>query len=251
MYSVLGLMPMGSSPHTRGAPRGASRRSATRWDHPRIRGEHPHGHYGQRPVPGIIPAYAGSTDGLDLSEGYRAGSSPHTRGAPPARPSAPAPAGDHPRIRGEHVPVPPPPRPGRRIIPAYAGSTAVSTWYSKSLAGSSPHTRGARTPTRRPPTSRRDHPRIRGEHLKLQAVVEHNNGIIPAYAGSTFDSLSCISTLEGSSPHTRGARRPLVLRHHGVGDHPRIRGEHEEPRDLLHALVGIIPAYAGSTAFSA
>ena len=172
----------GSSPHTRGAPsrrrwRGSSVRiipayaGSTRvwrigclryWDHPRIRGEHKNM---------IIACVAAS------------GSSPHTRGAPgspgshrPGNRIIPAYAGstmlkfmpvrasaDHPRIRGEHWP-PPPPVPGppgssphtrgapqiparqgmaQRIIPAYAGSTVKNGTFSTGIW---------------------DHPRIRGEH---------------------------------------------------------------------------------------
>ena len=152
----------GSSPHTRGALRqvrlgspgrgiipayaGSTRARSVRfwrrWDHPRIRGEH------RRP--------AGSGGGP-------AGSSPHTRGAPlpyhrgtsrvriipayagstraPAR--IPHLVQDHPRIRGEHGSPPP-------------STTAI--------AGSSPHTRGARRFLRRVGVEQPDHPRIRGEH---------------------------------------------------------------------------------------
>ena len=152
--------------------------------------------------------------------------------------------------------------------------------------GSSPHTRGA--PHRRPHVrgrqgiipayagstrgrrrsgwSRRDHPRIRGEHRR---------------------ALSVPTSVPGSSPHTRGARTvdatgkgderiipayagstPASRSHsEGFRDHPRIRGEHP-----IHAMTGtamegssphtrgalglaqrrervfgIIPAYAGST----
>ena len=192
----------------------------------------------------IIPAYAGSTSGSFATRGSARdhprirgehcqrssvappiwGSSPHTRGAPPARPSEsilvriiPAYAGstwtrlrsgsgsgDHPRIRGEH-PSPqestPPPggssphtrgalgrRAGlgrrRRIIPAYAGSTWV--FFSRVRIV-------------------KDHPRIRGEHVGVSALWRIH---------------------AGSSPHTRGAP-------------PR--------RYCLGALAGIIPAYAGST----
>jgi len=111
-------------------------------DHPRIRGEH------------VLPRPKRSV---------AAGSSPHTRGAPPpafhtppVRGIIPAYAGstetfpgcegcywDHPRIRGEHIP----PQPLDQLV-----------------AGSSPHTRGA-------PIS-----------LLEPKWVE---GIIPAYAGST------------------------------------------------------------------
>ena len=178
MYSVVG-----SSPHARGArehapaviagrgiiPACAGSTSVTnaygrcKRDHPRMRGEHfmaslftalsqgssPHARgalaadaFDSRHV-GIIPACAGST----LSRGCMRLS-----------------ARDHPRMRGEHAPVP-------RTSPG--------------MAGSSPHARGALLPdevglrapgiipacagstrgrprTRSPPT---DHPRMRGEHL--------------------------------------------------------------------------------------
>ena len=175
------------------------------------------------------------------------------------------PGRDHPRIRGEHT---------------QWGSSAVG------VSGSSPHTRGARfcapprlqphgiipayagsTRTRRRPRrSRADHPRIRGEHAVDRGVRRR---------------------IRGSSPHTRGARRPPISRIAPVGiipayagstsvcrtkrmlswDHPRIRGEHaRDPEGRLlkrgssphtrgarppgaSARSGrrIIPAYAGST----
>ena len=96
------LMKVGSSPHTRGAPRLAF-----------------YLRLGFR----IIPAYAGSTTTPVVCARGCLGSSPHTRGAPgrPGRsprrsgiipayagstssPASPTPKGrDHPRIRGEHV----------------------------------------------------------------------------------------------------------------------------------------------------
>ena len=204
--SVLSFPPDGgSSPHTRGA----------------LRMPRP-GHQRRR----IIPAYAGST-----------GVCPWPR----------KPTRDHPRIRGEHH------------VAFYAGTGQI---------GSSPHTRGApsrallvteprgiipayagSTDSRtgpRPAAS--DHPRIRGEHAPRVRVgdtapgssphtrgaqpmadtPEEEDGIIPAYAGSTPSSPTksqkradhprirgehgypnaCSGTLRGSSPHTRGAPRP-------------------------------------------
>ena len=255
---------LGSSPHTRGAPsNGRISSKSTRIipayagstdpnrsfgekmaDHPRIRGEH-----------GPILSHASSA----------AGSSPHTRGARQAGPEhrvreriIPAYAGstpgvteavldetDHPRIRGEH------PRAPVTIVHG---------------AGSSPHTRGARHSSILRRALMTDHPRIRGEH-EMRRVV--------------------IGAPEGSSPHTRGARplrgraplrrriipayagsTPLTdLKSVGGGDHPRIRGEHADahahtpsrPGSSPHTrgapkrafknarIVGIIPAYAGST----
>ena len=274
----------GSSPHTRGAP-----------DHPAH----------SSPTARIIPAYAGSTltrlsgtlrerdhprirgehDFQLVLHVEFAGSSPHTRGArseerigvipgriiPAYAGSTPAPtpsaagAGDHPRIRGEHV--------------GWA-------WEGVKMVGSSPHTRGALALLQRTLTQRRiipayagstlrlatfgtparDHPRIRGEHTP----------------GGGFISPGC-----GSSPHTRGAhprhgRRRILDRIipayagstvcwsipcAGAWDHPRIRGEHGRHRRRrppnqkssphtrgarraglgFRAGLGIIPAYAGST----
>ena len=153
-------------------------------DHPRIRGEH---------------------SALTAQVGVDLGSSPHTRGARlseegvlHARGIIPAYAGsttwihwktlifgDHPRIRGEHY------RPdGRR----------------RDRGGSSPHTRGARPKFEVPRHGTQDHPRIRGEHyghlsvlrnnvgssphtrgaLDLLEILPFDDGIIPAYAGSTM-----------------------------------------------------------------
>ena len=194
----------------------------------------------------IIPAYAGSTR------------------LPYAGLSG---RGDHPRIRGEHLRF-------RRMV--------------LELVGSSPHTRGALLqyvstvglfriiPAYAGSTQRRlgveqppqDHPRIRGEHgidILGRRVAKGSSphtrgaplgdrdrrcvhGIIPAYAGSTATPSpsaasatdhprirgehsivsGAICTMSGSSPHTRGAPTAPV----------------QAPRKT-----GIIPAYAGSTAY--
>ena len=199
-------------------------------DHPRIRGEHdiitatgcrpwgssPHtrGARGSGPSPdrrcGIIPAYAGSTVidfhmhsvhrdhprirgehiGKQAVGAASNGSSPHTRGAHP----------ECHRRRGR-----------RRIIPAYAGSTAQR---------------------HDPKGDFTDHPRIRGEHvikigadLSAQGSSPHTRGargrtplgrdaggIIPAYAGSTL----------GNPCNTKDRRRdytsfPLPVTHPSGG----------------------------------
>ena len=177
-------MPLGSSPHTRGArmsePPPIQRRRIipayagstplrscrllTVRDHPRIRGEH-----AERSAPILMTL----------------GSSPHTRGA-----RSPGRVGSPPR----------------RIIPAYAGSTGCE--FGGGVHGG-------------------DHPRIRGEHRRAK--------VIP----------TCLS---GSSPHTRGARAVTVTRHVARADHPRIRGEHSGRAGAGRLARRIIPAYAGSTA---
>ena len=177
------LHPLGSSPHTRGAPLWTGSTSSRPPDHPRIRGEH---------VPTVLAAQVFW------------GSSPHTRGAHPCHVKGikwsriiPAYAGstgvliissvlfsDHPRIRGEHH---------------------LHRRFGELSGGSSPHTRGARDAGGLHGTYRRiipayagstrlellkgqrvgDHPRIRGEHHERRREIQRRRGIIPAYAGST------------------------------------------------------------------
>ena len=119
----------------------AHSRSIQRGSSPRARGAHVDG-CEQRGLGGIIPACAGSTSGWT---------------------STLTGSGDHPRVRGEHPPGPPPPslsagssprargaRWGRRglvddqgIIPACAGSTGCARPSCARAGGSSPRARGA------------------------------------------------------------------------------------------------------------
>ena len=171
------------------------------------------------------------------------------------------------------------------IIPAYAGNTrprSHATFQS------------------------RDHPRIRGEHAPgiasaswfrgssphtrgthgVAKIARVGSGIIPAYAGSTFDNFMrggvigdhprirgehtifnlLLMPIWGSSPHTRGARGRACHRHHLLGiipayagstcqapeprscsrDHPRIRGEHWMPLAASCAVVGSSPHTRGA-----
>ena len=241
-----------------------SRTTATHRDHPRIRGEHyvcrrcrkcnpgssPH----TRGAPstglvmtieiGIIPAYAGSTlRGSRTTATHR----------------------DHPRIRGEHYvcrrcrKCNPGSSPHTRgapstglvmtieigIIPAYAGSTL----------------RGSRTTA-----TRRDHPRIRGEHRSVVFLILDGSGSSPHTRGARILA-EVVDGEHGIIPAYAGSTRPACRSTPARGDHPRIRGEHlvcgvTEPglqgssphtRGALnswtrtHAGSGIIPAYAGST----
>ncbi len=198
-------LPVGSSPHTRGAPdcnAGWQSRSA---DHPRIRGEHEPAGDQRRVAVGIIPAYAGSTHPPRGARRRCRGSSPHTRGAPRRWPPPYPCRRDHPRIRGEHTTLRARRTPSAGIIPAYAGSTAGKVRGKPRPKGSSPHTRGALRWPRSRCVRRGDHPRIRGEHCGYGHLMAFVRGIIPAYAGSTMSTLDFISLRPGSSPHTRGA----------------------------------------------
>ncbi|SDQ52326.1 hypothetical protein SAMN05428996_2036 [Quadrisphaera sp. DSM 44207] len=275
---------LGSSPRTRGAhPRGrlpsplhglipayagstpwSTPRSAPCGAHPRVRGEHvvyvhaddlatgssPRTQGARRPRQravgggGLIPAYAGSTDGW-----RRTG--PWSRA--------------HPRVRGEHSRVVPgearvtgsSPRtrgalpevahldPGGGLIPAYAGSTRSSSPAARS-GRAHPRVRGEHgRSTRSSAWARGSSPRTRAA-LPEVAHLDSGGGLIPAYAGSTTcrPPDGCVTP---AHPRVRGEHPPpsQMCAFRG-GSSPRTRGalpgRHpaEGPRRL-------IPAYAGST----
>ena len=222
-------------------------RIPSRRDHPRIRGEHRPGRVREDDASGIIPAYAGSTPSpRSYSSSWR-GSSPHTRGAPRRTACRARCRWDHPRIRGEHWFSRVQRVLSSGIIPAYAGSTPSHIPPSVSAQGSSPHTRGARVVRPVVDAVRRDHPRLRGEHSCIAVLERPGWGIIPAYAGSTFNETGDALREMGSSPHTRGALCISGISTNRPRDHPRIRGEHGRLGAGQRGQAGIIPAYAGST----
>ena len=213
------------------------------WDHPRIRGEHipltrvrtmssgssPHtrGAHTQPsdsgPTLGIIPAYAGSTRRL--------------------RPPWIA-AGDHPRIRGEHLSYQEFPAGGlgssphtrgallsvsarellSRIIPAYAGSTP-----------------GCGTC----PTSRREHPRIRGEHGTIWSAMNPVTGSSPHTRGAPSSSHTFVPH-SGIIPAYAGSTDARRSSSTAISDHPRIRGEHCHLSRLAPPIWGSSPHTRGA-----
>ena len=131
-----------------------------------------------------------------------------------------------------------------------------------------------------------DHPRIRGEHVPkcslirfaagssphtrgaqgIRLVGDHALRIIPAYAGSTANSLGSSCLMRGSSPHTRGALVVFSLDPHfrriipayagstkfrspyynAARDHPRIRGEHSIVSGATWTMSGSSPHTRGA-----
>ena len=131
------------------------------------------------------------------------------------------------------------------IIPAYAGSTRPTSlplrWKGdhprvcgehyaamsaiKTLMGSSPRMRGARE--------------VRDAHLSVR-------GIIPAYAGSTLRAV-VVAAMDRDHPRVCGEHTlRSKLNGETEGSSPRMRGAPLDDSDGSE-LLGIIPAYAGST----
>ena len=153
-------------------------------------------------------------------------------------------SGSSPRARGAHGPV----RErhlARGIIPACAGSTS------------------SRSRRARP---RRDHPRVRGEHLDPVTAPGPHWGSSPRARGAHWELLRPGAEL-GIIPACAGSTDPFDHVLVDAGDHPRVRGEHSSgpstvpfstgssPRARGARLAGlrgrvqpgIIPACAGST----
>ena len=182
----------GSSPRTRGTPRGRAARRGSRRFIPAHAGN-------TRPESGVLrgrtvhPRARGEHAPWQTGEWSQNGSSPRTRGTrrsgwcgrTPER-FIPAHAGNtrplrislpswsvHPRARGEHATPRIAVAPKLRFIPAHAGNTRSTVRRAASMSGSSPRTRG----TRPPPTAGRSsgsvHPRARGEHGGLVSPDGH------------------------------------------------------------------------------
>ena len=147
-------------------------------------------------------------------------------------------------MRGARSPQPPA-KASTGIIPAYAGSTYFGT--------------------RRRLTAR-DHPRVCGEHLSASSGYAPQMGSSPRMRGARIGKYrDAVSTR--IIPAYAGSTRQAGTEAAEPRDHPRVCGEHSvrlvpcnrppgsSPRmrgallvaALELAVVGIIPAYAGST----
>ena len=294
-----------------------------------MRGEHQRSHPQQLMFSGIIPACAGSTppqgrrpprprdhprmrgEHIPCAMAFcsRLGSSPHARGAQHADRVGgnasgiiPACAGstallslvvaagqDHPRMRGEHRAS----RGGQcgakgssphargalvyemcrlnpsGIIPACAGSTRARCGPGP-WSGDHPRMRGEHASARPPARRGWDHPRMRGEHENTEHDVMTVQGSSPHARGAHSVYLAARS-LGGIIPACAGSTPRACGRSLGSRDHPRMRGEHAannasrggvggsspHARGALSLQMaearelGIIPACAGSTRVSA
>ena len=192
------------------------------------------------------------------------GSSPHARGAQclgapraEARGIIPACAGstarmpnrccrlgDHPRMRGEHL---------------------ISTVMSAISGGSSPHARGAPRAAHRQaavcgiipacagstscstssPATRRDHPRMRGEHIPKYTFTISFMGSSP-HARGALRAVPDDAGAEGIIPACAGSTANRVAHRLHDRDHPRMRGEHQRGQNIGICLRGSSPHARGA-----
>ena len=173
---------------------------------------------------GIIPAYAGNTmkliEMLAVSRDHPRVCGEHARlktGVRWMRGSSPRMRGT--RQRSHHATQ------YSRIIPAYAGNTSRQCGF-------------VGIP--------RDHPRVCGEHLRFSTRAHIRRGSSPRMRGTLTPSC-WLTSISGDHPRVCGEHGLVdACRVHGLGSSPRMRGTHDNG-DMVHAVPGIIPAYAGNT----
>ena len=196
------------------------------------------------PFTGIIPAYAGNTHRMN-QRAARHGDHPrvcgeHTMASSGVR----ACSGSSPRMRGTLVQSVDAER-GDGIIPAYAGNTS---------------------PSIRQAATRRDHPRVCGEHIEYKVEGANSQGSSPRMRGTRFRQLE-VRRRPGIIPAYAGNTSLLTRFSSMSQDHPRVCGEHFIEQTDAPRIVGssprmrgtpfsdcgrgtgrgIIPAYAGNT----
>ena len=274
----------GPSPRARGAPRNrvvrhgrpgtipacagsTCRRTATpscSWDHPRVRGEHPHWLGPGYLHPGPSPRARGAHHAR-VGEDLRKGTIPACAGSTTDCCEASRRLWDHPRVRGEHTEA-------VRLHLLDLGPSARARGAQhgpgdlRDLGGTIPACAGSTGPAGRRSTAPGDHPRVRGEHVRLSyadgvmtgpsprargALLSTHRGVrvagtIPACAGSTGPP-SLIRCPSRDHPRVRGEHALVAMvTAQSVGPSPRARGAHA-PRHPRLTQPGTIPACAGST----
>ena len=192
----------------------------------------------------IIPAYAGSTQiwriaGLMKRDHPRVCGEHRGKGAAQVRRD-----GSSPRMRGaqENLPIP---GMERRIIPAYAGSTRVAPCLRRTRKDH-PRVCGEHSISTRPAFVRRgSSPRMRGAPA-ARRWIRGRPWIIPAYAGST-PAEDQLESLEQDHPRVCGEHHVwMKSRISTRGSSPRMRGARGRSK-RSQRFGRIIPAYAGST----
>ena len=274
----------GSSPHARGTPTSRAtarttsgiipacagntecplRRKGFPWDHPRMRREHAVFQPSAIRSSGSSPHARGTHDGELLARAWVgiipacAGNTPFSASLRPSR-------RDHPRMRGEH-----------HVIHAqhvrvsgsspHARGTLSEHVHLEPRVGIIPACAGNTSPSSSPSSSSEDHPRMRGEHDAHPPAFVPELGSSPHARGTHYNN-TFYGGRDGIIPACAGNTEGQGRLQRPHGDHPRMRGEHDEravaarhdrgspphargTRLVLHRqylAAGIIPACAGNT----
>ena len=241
--SVTGHVVVGITPACAGSAEPHTCRFVPDADHPRLRGEHAISLGRVARSPGSPPPARGARGDHGRSR-FCPRITPACAGSTCAAWERGLGVWDHPRLRGEHWPLPadvadalgsPPPARGARhahgwgalaprITPACAGSTLVAG----RLAGSP-----------------RDHPRLRGEHTVTDDAEQVRSGSPPPARGAHPDHLDD-RLCQRITPACAGSTTMAYTGHAFTGDHPRLRGEHLPTSSRISSSSGSPPPARGA-----
>ena len=197
-YRIRGIIPAYA-----GNTRPTCRAGATRWDHPRICGEHLLDISDHRTIKGSSPHMRGTLrGGLFVRNAY--GIIPAYAGNTRPKPSPVVPVRDHPRICGEHI---------------------CSGSYATTVPGSSPHMRGTQVILKSSLLPKGIIPAYAGNTC-LSSLRRFATGDHPRICGEHLPPVMMDAKRRGSSPHMRGTLRGYLDSRPQFRDHPRICGEH-------------------------
>ena len=241
---------------------------ASRWAHPRSRGENTYKRTGSTLSPGSSPLTRGKpndVDGLHVIPGLIPAHAGKTRSARPSHPRGPA----HPRSRGENfshvIRISPsagssPLTRGKqefqlglqergRLIPAHAGKTRSRVW-SPSPSTAHPRSRGENVAGNHVLVDEAgSSPLTRGKRGAPRSL-DLGTGLIPAHAGKTSGGLRRRAPTR-AHPRSRGENFTRVAwATVGAGSSPLTRGKPTRAA-CPPTATGLIPAHAGKTDWDA
>ncbi len=189
----------------------------------------------------ITPACAGTTPTTAPAATWTP-DHPRLRGDHPA-PSGPAPSADHPRMRGDHLP--------RKTAagslagpPPHARGPRVRDRAARRAFGTTPACAGTTRRRKRPIRGPRDHPRMRGDHLRTRHVIGGTAGPPPHARGPRRARVG-VATQRGTTPACAGTTKRKLYRVPTGRDHPRMRGDHVGPSKSPCRLPGPPPHARG------
>ncbi len=235
------------------------------WDHPRVCGEH-----GQR-MPDAIhnagspPRLRGARVRVQQAKRIRR-ITPAFAGSTPLRDARRCAESDHPRVCGEHG------QPGGSIYsssgsPPRLRGAPERLRQARQERGITPAFAGSTCSTVNETMLKKDHPRVCGEHPRLDSIVCTAAGSPPRLRGARTGYWVCAPKI-GITPAFAGSTGICATAASAVPDHPRVCGEHLRPVDPRGNRLGspprlrgaprtapqapgecrITPAFAGSTA---
>ena len=217
------------------------------WDHPRVRGEKTaNGNYGSEQEGSPPRARGEDGENSDLRRGD--GITPACAGRSLAAVGLSSPAGDHPRVRGEKIPLEPPAVTGEGSPPRARGE-GDCTADREHRPGITPACAGRSYAEAAVAGYAMDHPRVRGEKAKEFWRAWMQRGSPPRARGEVdLDPLRW--ELERITPACAGRRRTAGTSPTWRWDHPRVRGEKIAHRDDRYHLIGSPPRARGEVRYS-